>query len=51
MAVLRRRELVDDDVEVALPGGTLVLSWNGQAEAPVWLTGPATTVFNGWIDL
>ena len=51
MAVLRRRGLVDDDVEVTLPGGTLVLSWNGQAEAPVWLTGPATTVFNGWIDL
>ncbi|WP_038052346.1 diaminopimelate epimerase [Thioalkalivibrio sp. ALJ1] len=51
MAVLRRRGLVDDEVEVALPGGSLVLSWNGQAEAPVWLTGPATTVFNGWIDL
>ncbi|WP_018141089.1 diaminopimelate epimerase [Thioalkalivibrio sp. ALJ7] len=51
MAVLRRRGLVDDEVEVALPGGALVLSWNGQAAAPVWLTGPATTVFNGWIDL
>jgi diaminopimelate epimerase len=51
MAILRRRNLVDDEVEVSLPGGTLVLSWNAQAEAPVWLTGPATTVFNGWIDL
>ena len=51
MAVLRRRGLVDDNLEVTLPGGTLVLSWTGQAEAPVWLTGPATTVFNGWIDL
>ncbi|WP_018948322.1 diaminopimelate epimerase [Thioalkalivibrio sp. ALMg11] len=51
MAVLRRRGLVDDNLEVSLPGGTLVLSWAGQAEAPVWLTGPATTVFNGWIDL
>ena len=51
MAVLRRRGLVDDNIVVTLPGGSLVLSWNGQAEAPVWLTGPATTVFNGWIDL
>lgn len=51
MAILRRRDLVDDEVEVSLPGGTLMLSWNAQAEAPVWLTGPATTVFNGWIDL
>ncbi|WP_018871592.1 diaminopimelate epimerase [Thioalkalivibrio sp. ALJ16] len=51
MAILRHRGLVDADVEVSLPGGALVLSWSGQAEAPVWLTGPATTVFNGWIDL
>ncbi|MBS3799782.1 MAG: diaminopimelate epimerase [Thioalkalivibrio sp.] len=51
IAVLRRWNRVDDEVEVSLPGGSLVLSWEGKVGAPVWLTGPATTVFNGWIDL
>ncbi len=51
IAVLRRWNRVDGEVEVSLPGGSLVLSWRGKVGAPVWLTGPATTVFNGWIDL
>ena len=51
IAVLRRWNRVDGEVEVSLPGGSLVLSWGGKVGAPVWLTGPATTVFNGWIDL
>lgn len=51
IAVLRRWNRIDGEVEVSLPGGSLVLSWEGKVSAPVWLTGPATTVFNGWIDL
>ncbi len=46
----RARELLGDTVEVALPGGTLRVAWEGEGE-PVWMTGPATTVFDGSIDL
>lgn len=38
-----------DEVEVALPGGTLVVSWAGR-DAPVFLAGPAVTVFEGSIE-
>jgi diaminopimelate epimerase len=38
--------LLDDRVRVRLPGGTLVVSWRGKGE-PVWMTGPAVTVFDG----
>ena len=44
------RELLDDRVLVHLQGGDLVISWAGPGE-PVWMTGPATTVFHGSIDL
>jgi len=46
----RQRELLDDKVEVKLLGGTLNISWSGEGE-PVWMTGPAVTVFEGTIDL
>jgi diaminopimelate epimerase len=46
----RQRGLLDDKVEVKLPGGTLRVSWAGEGQ-PVWLTGPAITVFEGTIDL
>ncbi len=46
----RLRGLLDEQVEVRLPGGRLVVSWRGQAH-PVWMTGPASTVFEGRIDL
>jgi diaminopimelate epimerase len=36
---------VDGDVEVALPGGTLRIEWDG--DGPVYLSGPATRVFEG----
>ncbi len=40
---------VDDRVEVRLPGGALVVEWDGEGEA--WLEGPATHVFDGvWPD-
>jgi diaminopimelate epimerase len=50
MAVARRRGLVDARARVNLPGGSLVLSWAGKEEDPVFMTGPATTVFHGRIE-
>ncbi len=46
----RQRGLLDDKVDVKLPGGTLRVSWSGEGQ-PVWMTGPAVTVFEGTIDL
>ena len=46
----RTRGLLDDRVAVDLPGGRLVISWPGP-EQSVRMTGPATTVFEGQIDL
>jgi diaminopimelate epimerase len=46
----RQRGLLDDKVEVKLSGGTLCVSWAGEGQ-PVWMTGPAITVFEGTIDL
>lgn len=42
--------LLDSDVRVSLPGGDLVISWAGVGE-PVFITGPATRVFEGQIEL
>ena len=50
VAVGRRRGLLDADVSVELPGGTLSVSWAGPG-APLWLTGPATEVYDGEISL
>lgn len=46
----RMRGLLDEQVRVRLPGGTLVVSWAGN-EQPVWMSGPAVQVFDGRIDL
>lgn len=46
----RQRGLLDDSVEVSLPGGRLTVAWAGEGE-PVRLTGPAVTVYEGTIDL
>lgn len=46
----RQRGLLDDKVDVKLLGGTLRVSWAGEGQ-PVWMTGPAATVFEGTIDL
>ena len=45
-----RLGLLDDTVDVQTRGGTLTISWAGLA-SPVMMTGPATTVFHGEIDL
>jgi diaminopimelate epimerase len=46
----RTRGLLDATVEVSLPGGGLTIRWEGEGE-PVWMTGPAVTVYEGSIDL
>ena len=42
--------LLDDTVNVRLPGGQLVVSWRGGVE-PVWLTGNAEYISKGIIEL
>jgi len=45
-----RLGLLDARVQVQTHGGVLTIAWAGMG-APVWMTGPATTVFEGEIDL
>jgi diaminopimelate epimerase len=45
-----RRGLLDSPVKVAALGGELSIAWAGEGE-PVYLSGPAVTVFEGEIDL
>lgn len=45
-----RRGLLDSPVKVRMHGGELSIAWAGEA-APVLLTGPAVTVFEGEIDI
>ncbi len=41
---------LDNRVEVLLPAGRLIIEWQG-GDAPIWMTGPATTVFTGTIEI
>jgi diaminopimelate epimerase len=50
VALGQRQEALDGKVRVDLPGGTAMVSWEGPGQH-IWLTGPATTVFTGSIDL
>jgi diaminopimelate epimerase len=50
VVVGRLQGLLDETVTIELPGGNLVVSWAGENE-PVLMTGPATFVFEGTIDL
>lgn len=50
VAAGRQQGLLDEKVAVGLLGGTLQVSWAGEGQ-PVWMTGPATTVFDGTIEL
>jgi diaminopimelate epimerase len=50
MAVGRQMGLLDDRVSVELPGGRLNITWEGEGQ-PVYMTGPAVSVFEGEIDL
>lgn len=51
VAVGRRWGVLDDSVEVELPGGSLRIAWDGTPDRPLWMTGPATFVFDGTIEL
>ncbi|HFD79877.1 MAG TPA: diaminopimelate epimerase [Gammaproteobacteria bacterium] len=46
----RIRALLDETVDVELRGGHLVVSWGGEGK-PVLMTGPASFVFEGKIEL
>ncbi|MEI8259685.1 MAG: diaminopimelate epimerase [Deltaproteobacteria bacterium] len=50
VAVGRRRGWLDASVAVDLPGGRLAIEWQG-GTAPIWLTGPTATVFEGRTEL
>jgi diaminopimelate epimerase len=45
-----RRGLLDNTVQVATHGGTLLIEWAGMGQ-PVLMTGPAITVYTGEINL
>lgn len=45
-----KQGLLDNKVTVNLPGGTLHITWLGDGQ-PVMMKGPATTVFEGTINL
>ena len=46
-----RLGLLDSPVQVHMQGGELTIAWSGEHNAPVMMTGPATTVFEGDIDV
>ena len=50
MVVGRVQGKLAKEVQVDLPGGSLQISWQGEA-SPVMMTGPATTVFEGKITV
>jgi len=50
VAVGRLWDELDETVRVTVKGGDLVVSWPGPG-APVMMTGPATTVYQGRIEL
>lgn len=50
VAIGRLWGLLDEKVNVNLPGGQLMVQWAGEGE-PVWMTGPAESVFEGRISL
>ncbi|HQT26358.1 MAG TPA: diaminopimelate epimerase [Burkholderiales bacterium] len=45
-----RLGLLDEEVSVSTRGGELVVRWEGDGH-PVWMTGPAVSVFEGEIEL
>jgi diaminopimelate epimerase len=45
-----RRGLLDSPVQVEAHGGRLSIAWAGEGQ-PVYLSGPAETVFEGEINI
>ena len=50
VAVGIQQELLAEEVHVELPGGSLHISWKGPG-LPLYMTGPATHVYDGFIHL
>jgi diaminopimelate epimerase len=50
VAAGRMAARLDNEVDVGLKGGHLLVSWEKEGE-PVWMSGPATMVYNGRIEL
>jgi diaminopimelate epimerase len=50
VVVGRRHGPLAEEVAVDVPGGRLSVRWPGPGE-PVWLTGPAETAFEGYVDV
>jgi len=50
VVVGRQMDLLDGTVDVELPGGHMEIRWEGPGQ-PVWMRGPAVTVFEGTVDL
>ena len=46
-----RLNLLDTKVDVHTRGGILTIEWSGTLDAPVLMTGPATTVFESEINI
>jgi diaminopimelate epimerase len=46
-----RLGLLAPQVDVHTLGGVLTIAWAGQVDSPVFMTGPATSVFDGEMDL
>ena len=46
-----RLGLLDTRVDVQTRGGQLTIEWSGQLQAPVMLTGPATSVFESEVEV
>jgi diaminopimelate epimerase len=46
----RMRGVLDSEVRVTTRGGEMIIRWEGEGQ-PVWMTGPAVTVFEGEINL
>ncbi|MCP3866697.1 MAG: diaminopimelate epimerase [Gammaproteobacteria bacterium] len=46
----RLQGLLDEQVVVSLPGGDLVIKWQGEGRS-VWMTGPAAHVYEGKIEI
>lgn len=42
--------LLDEEVDVHTHGGMLTIAWAG-GDAPVWMTGPVATVFEGTVEV
>lgn len=46
-----RLGLLDREVHVDMHGGRLTIAWSGEGTDSLFMTGPATTVFEGQIDI